>query len=191
MSAPPPKRGGARDFIRGIVHSQTRSNAEIARVSTEARRTEPEWLSKFLRDRKYASRVLQELADREDTRASYRGLTPPGSELPPSSVSSLSAVPGTSQLKKTTEERLIEYYATRAGDSHKDGSRKKDGANRYADVLPYDRHSVFVNTQVGKNDTTDSTGDLTYLNASWVKERTSDVWWIASQGMSLFGLDIL
>lgn len=167
-----PKSGGARSFIKGLVHSRTNSdtnsavNPSDAVSSTELVGKQPRWLTKFLTDPKHRGRVLEELAERERLRAQHRKAMP--------LTSTLNSSASASNSKKPSESQLAEFYATRTA-----SSSENRGANRYADVLPYDRHSVFVNTQVGGSDNLDGAA---YLNASWVKETASQVWWIASQG---------
>jgi hypothetical protein len=131
---------------------------------------EPAWLTRFLSDKKYRGRVLGQLAERERLRAECRGMPSAG----PSPSSPSMSLPSPTSANKS-KEKLLAYYSTSEASSSKNATN-----NRYLDVLPYDRTSVSVNLRPG--DAEGSSGNVAYLNASWMGENNSGIWWIAAQG---------
>ena len=143
---------------------------------------EPAWLTRFLSDKKYCGRVLRELTERERLRAECRSMPSAGPPTSSSSSPSMSLPSPTSANK--SKEKLLAYYSTSKASSSENATK-----NRYLDVLPYDRTSVSVNLR--PSDAEGSSGNVAYLNASWVRESNSGIWWIAAQGKvnRLFLLD--
>lgn len=170
-------------FFRGLLHSRSGSDNSPSMPpptsNSDSMRRKPDWLVKFLDDKDYRARVLEELSERERLRAEYRNAPSlEESTIPSSSLPALDVLPSLSKSKKLAKhQRLLNFYATRAG-----SSAMNHGLNRYTDVVPYDRHSVYVKSRFDEAGARDRDDNTIYLNASWVKER-SGIWWCAAQGM--------
>ena len=163
-------------FLKAFIHPRTISSSsssprsDLTPPPTLDTKQEPPWLTKFLTDKSYRARVLRVLAERERRRAAYRSIpeanrpTPSRSKSPPSQTSS-------------KEVLSASYYSTFNASSSENRSH-----NRYFDVLPYDRCAVSVDLYPSNDKDPSPGGNSAYLNASWVKENSGDIWWVAAQG---------
>lgn len=182
------RRGQSLRFLKAFIHSRSTSSGSSftpdsgttpspLMLNTEQ---EPAWLTRFLTDKKYRARVLEELTERERVRAECRS-TPSAIRPAPSSSASLMWL--LSRSKPTTE--FSTFYSTSKASSPENAT-----SNRYFDVLPYDRHVVYVNLDPSDTKGSSRSENAVYLNASWIKESNGDISWIAAQGTVRIGVTL-
>ncbi|KAJ3575231.1 hypothetical protein NP233_g1223 [Leucocoprinus birnbaumii] len=142
--------------------------SNLAQLMSSYRAKLPAWLDNAYTE-SHIGLVLQTLVERETRRENIRSISRIQSRVRASSTSSSKSDFSRSQsLQGAVPSSHLEHYSIAIA-SQKDNLPR----NRYADIAPYDRTRVIVET--GED------GPGRYLNANWVLERYGHKWWIATQ----------